>query len=364
MSKKTESDFKTNRNNSVAIIGAGLAGLSCANELLSKGVRVHLFEKRDSVAGRMARIELKHPENAEPLWFDHGAQYFTARSREFSLQVDQWIKRKIVQQWDGPFVCLDAGACGPAPGDDLRYVGIPGMDALCIDLAQHFFQQKNQNAKLTFNADVLPLKRAGEKWEIQHKNPCTGIVSKEKTLFDIVVLALPSADVQSMLPAGSRLIEQTASFKMGPCLAVLLAFAESLSLPFGGAFVQNSPLRWISNNSSMPRRDRTPERWILHPSSEWSAEHWNDSDETILKQVYDSFEKATAKTIPVPQIQTLYRWKNALPLQPASQSYFSDPEQRVIIAGDWCTDARVEGAYLSGLKAARYLMQELLDAVP
>jgi len=375
MSSKSESELSANQVGSVAIIGAGLAGLSCAKELLRRGYRVHVFEKCEFVSGRMARIQQQLAEGKKPLWFDHGAQYFTARSPEFSQQVYEWEDQQVVQEWHGPFVALTDGVCGPAIGDDVRYVGIPGMDALCVNLAQQCFEAGsfeaggfdaesfeavNLNAKLTLSANVLPLQRMEKGWQVRHENPQTGTITQEEELFDAVVLAVPSALIGSILPADSPLIKQTQPFKMGPCLAVLLAFDESLSLPYGGAFVQDSPLRWISNNSSMPQRDELPERWILHSSSEWSAEHWEDCDEKVLEQVCAAFEKATANTLPESLFQALYRWEDALPLQLASQGYFSDAKQRVVIAGDWCTDARVEGAYLSGLRAARHLADAVL----
>ena len=360
MASKSEPELSAKQVGTVAIIGAGLAGLSCAKELLRRGYRVHVFEKCEFVSGRMARIQQQPTEGKEPLWFDHGAQYFTARSAEYSQQVCEWEEQQVVQEWRGPFVSLTDGICGPAIGDDVRYVGIPGMDALCVNLAQQCFETGNRNATLTLCANVLPLQRMEKDWQVRHKNPQTGAITKEETLFDAVVLAIPSALIGAILPADSPLIKQTQPFKMGPCLAVLLAFEKSLSLPYGGAFVQDSPLRWISNNSSMPQREELPERWILHPSSEWSAEHWNDCDENILEQVCTAFEKATANRLPESRFQVLYRWEDALPLQPASQGYFSDAKQRVIIAGDWCTDARVEGAYVSGLKAARHLAETVL----
>ena len=38
----------------VAIIGAGLAGLSCATQLQAKGLKVQTFEKSRSPSGRMS----------------------------------------------------------------------------------------------------------------------------------------------------------------------------------------------------------------------------------------------------------------------------------------------------------------------
>ncbi|MEO0815401.1 MAG: FAD-dependent oxidoreductase, partial [Myxococcota bacterium] len=57
----------------VAIVGAGMAGMSCARTLADHGVPVTVFDKGRGPGGRMST------RRAEPHVFDHGAQYFVAR---------------------------------------------------------------------------------------------------------------------------------------------------------------------------------------------------------------------------------------------------------------------------------------------
>ncbi len=66
---------------SVAVIGAGLAGLSCAQALRNAGVTVHVFERANGVGGRCAT----------QLWQGHlvdtGVQFFTAQSSDFKKEL-------------------------------------------------------------------------------------------------------------------------------------------------------------------------------------------------------------------------------------------------------------------------------------
>ncbi|MFY9458131.1 MAG: FAD-dependent oxidoreductase, partial [Aquabacterium commune] len=55
----------------VAVVGAGLAGLSCAQALRSAGLQVTVLDKSRGVAGRMST------RRGEGWQADHGAQYFT-----------------------------------------------------------------------------------------------------------------------------------------------------------------------------------------------------------------------------------------------------------------------------------------------
>jgi predicted NAD/FAD-dependent oxidoreductase len=65
----------------VAIIGAGISGLSCGRALRLAGVEVRLFEVADRAGGRCAtRLWQGH-------LVDHGIPYFTAQSSEFKREL-------------------------------------------------------------------------------------------------------------------------------------------------------------------------------------------------------------------------------------------------------------------------------------
>ncbi|HSP32258.1 MAG TPA: FAD-dependent oxidoreductase, partial [Halomonas sp.] len=69
-------------NHSVAIIGAGLAGLACGQVLATSGVNVALFDKARGPGGRMSS---KRRPNAT---LDLGAQAFSVRDAVFQREVD------------------------------------------------------------------------------------------------------------------------------------------------------------------------------------------------------------------------------------------------------------------------------------
>lgn len=58
----------------LALIGAGIAGLSCATALQQAGLEVSLFDKSRGAGGRMST------RRGDDWQCDHGAQYFPCRS--------------------------------------------------------------------------------------------------------------------------------------------------------------------------------------------------------------------------------------------------------------------------------------------
>ncbi|MGI9291496.1 MAG: FAD-dependent oxidoreductase, partial [Gammaproteobacteria bacterium] len=108
----------------IAIIGAGLAGLTLAREL-KNSTDITVFEKSAGVGGRMAT------RSAPPYAFDHGAQFFIAKSAAFQEEVAKWLEAGVVDLWQARFrefegdqVVSGRDWCDDPP----HYVGVPGMN--------------------------------------------------------------------------------------------------------------------------------------------------------------------------------------------------------------------------------------------
>ena len=77
----------------VAVIGAGITGITLAN-LLQKKVNLTVFEKSRGVGGRMAT------RRAEPYQFNHGAQYFKIENKEFKNFMKPLMQNKIIKHME------------------------------------------------------------------------------------------------------------------------------------------------------------------------------------------------------------------------------------------------------------------------
>ncbi|OYY81101.1 MAG: hypothetical protein B7Y34_04835 [Methylophilales bacterium 16-45-9] len=84
----------------VAIIGAGLSGLTLAQQIVDIA-EVTIFEKFHQVSGRMAAREHL------PFVFDHGAQFFTVKYPEFADVIHHLKEANVVDSWEARFVEVD-----------------------------------------------------------------------------------------------------------------------------------------------------------------------------------------------------------------------------------------------------------------
>ena len=86
----------------IAIIGAGLSGLVLARRLASRA-DVRVFEKSRGPGGRAATRRVGDYS------FDHGTQFFTARTRPFRAFLEPLRAAGVVADWPARFAELDDG---------------------------------------------------------------------------------------------------------------------------------------------------------------------------------------------------------------------------------------------------------------
>ncbi|WP_374690365.1 FAD-dependent oxidoreductase [Accumulibacter sp.] len=114
----------------LALIGAGIAGLSCATLLQQAGLEVSLFDKARGVGGRMSS------RRGDGWQCDHGAQYFTARQPEFRAEVARWQRAGVAGQWQPRLWLFDGDAKAGREATVERFVGTPAMTASARHLAR------------------------------------------------------------------------------------------------------------------------------------------------------------------------------------------------------------------------------------
>ncbi len=330
----------------IAIIGAGLAGLTCARQLQAQGNTVIVYEKNRDISGRM------HTRQTELGGFDHGAQYFTASSDKFKKEIVTWRKAGWVAAWDGKLVALENGVTKKAAGrtaerSKQRYVAVPGMSALGQQLAEGLDVRTDQSVKR-----IEPF---GAQWLLSVQSD-TAPINASAGPFDAVIVAAPADQASPLLEeAAPKFAKQAMKARLAPCWSLIMGFQDSLGLGYDGAWVQGSRLSWIAHDASKPQR-RPGEHWVGHASPAWSLEHLEDDPERAKEKLLKAFHEATGSQVQ-PVYASAHRWRYAQATQPLDGDCLWDKKLRIGACGDWFAaglegGGRVENAYLSGLALA------------
>ncbi len=338
-------------NHDVLIIGAGLAGLRAARELQSAGQRVLVLDKGRGVSGRASTRRW----DGTPV--DHGAQFFTARSEVFKAQVEDWKKRGVCFEWAMGFHqwTEEKGLCGPDADKDHhpRHACREGMSALGKDLAASL-----DEGTVRLGARVTALRPADGGWEVIVEG------SGERFTAPRVLLTLPTPQALALFGEGSKDLDPVAREVLGkvgyaPCITAMLrgtaAKPEWKEIQFQGDKVLTS----ISDDTGKRDAPAPGQRiFVVHGYSDFSFE-WQDRDlEEAARLMVTRAGEVVGDWITTLPDQQLHRWRYSSVPKRLEERPFLRTEDGLFFAGDAFGDSKVEGAYHSGMEAAKAMLME------
>ena len=321
-----------------AILGAGMAGLSAASTLAAAGHNVVIFEKSRGVGGRTTTR--RHGDYR----FDHGAQYFTVRDEGFRAQVDRWREAGIVAPWEGRICVWDVDGPKPTTPGHHRFVGVPGMNAMCHGMAE--------GLEVHLKTRIEKVIRTSSGWEL------TDSEGHVHGGFETLVSSLPPAQALALLGKECSLAQAISRATMAPCWAAMFVLDQNPSWDWHGLFVNESgPIRWIARNGSKAGRPGH-EVLIVHAGQEWTESNLECQPEEAAEALWQALTTLLPLGDIEPTLRMAHRWRYSVADGSPEVPCLSDAEAQLIVCGDWCIGARVEGAWLSG-RAAGEIAREM-----
>lgn len=318
----------------IAVIGAGMAGLTVARQL-AEHADVTVFEKSPGYGGRMAT------RYAPPYEFDHGAQFFRAKSAEFHAELQRWAKAGVIAPWLGRHAELQRDrviSMREWTDEHPHFVAVPRMNTLGNYLAT--------GIDVRLNTRVDGLARVSSGWQLT--NESTGALGT----FDWVISTAPAPQTAALLPEVFAHHAEVRKSPMSGCCAVMLGFEQPIELGWEAALVQNADISWISLNSSKPGRPNAFSM-LVHSTNRYADSNLTGDHDRVLQHLLNEIEAITHIMRADIAFTSLHRWRYAnAPRRKSAQPFFVDKVLNLAACGDWCAHGRVEAAFLSGSSLA------------
>jgi predicted NAD/FAD-dependent oxidoreductase len=282
---------------------------------------------------------------AEPFYFDHGTQFFTARDPSFQRFIEPLVANGLIAPWTGKVITLEADR---PPTDRLwfepHYIAVPNMNSLCKSMAEHL-------AVMT-TIEVAPLpEQSCDGWHVTDKSGAA------LGIFDWVISTAPPAQTVKLfgphLPTDQPLREA----RLLGCYTLMIGFNAPWEKSWIGAKMLNSPLEWVAINSTKPCRNKNVTSIVAHTSNAWAEEHIDDGMEKAELFLRQEFERVTKIDTSSADYFTCHRWRYAMVDASASREPFMDASLGLASAGDWCSASRIEDTWLNALQLADRIKQ-------
>jgi renalase len=326
---------------SCLVVGAGLSGLLAARQLQAAGFQLTVLDKGRGVGGRMATRRINGPGPKQAV-FDHGAQFFTVRDPRFCRWVGAWQAAGIVSEWSRGFATADGSYY--ADGQP-RYRCPAGMTAIAKRLAQPL--------QVHLGQPVVALAPGGPGWLVE-------TADGQRYSAQTVILTPPVPQALVLLDAGDFAFstagrQQLEEISYYPCIALMAVLAGPSRMPEpGGMWPIGEPISWLADNYHKGVSP-VPGSITIHAGPEFSQANWEQDDRRIIDLLLEAAGEWLGDDLHTAQI---HRWRYSKPVQTYPEPFLalSQPAP-LVFAGDAFAGPRVEGAALSGLAAADWLVR-------
>ena len=337
----------------IAVIGAGVSGLSAALELSRSGCRVVVFEKSRGLSGRAAT------RRRGALSIDHGANFFRTTDEEVAHLIHELLPSDDLVEVRGDVWTFNRDGVitegDPKLNAEPKFSYRRGISTLG-KLLQEF-----SGVEVHRNQRVTRLHRDEQGWKVENE---AGDIRGE---YDSVIVTIPAPQAAELMRAcafpeslHATFADALAISRYDPQFSFMLGFRASLPLVKRFHALVNSdgehPVSWLSFEDDKP--GHVPDGsslLVVQMSGWWSSAHLDDQPEKLLPEVFEHTSALLPEVENMPDWWDSQRWLLAAPRNPVDVRALEEGEAiGLYFAGDGMVGrGRIPLAINSGLACAR-----------
>jgi len=331
----------------VAIVGAGLAGLVCAQALRQQGYSVVVVEKSRGLGGRLATRRLPQA------FADHGVRCLEVQGNLSQQLIQALCAQDVIQPWTEEI--KEWSLSGVSAGSTIQhYASSNGITAAAKFLSTGLEIYRGQRAQSVAFSQTWDLTL-----EPANVEPMPNVRAKA------LVVAIPAPQAMILLEslaelAAGKFLTKLRSPTFAPCLTAIATYLSTLALPPWKALTssQDPEIAWVSFDSSKPPSAPYPVL-VVQSNAAFAEQHLEADDLQAIGYHLLARVAELIPSLPTPDLLQVHRWRYAFARNPLAETYLSAAPLPLVCAGDWCGGKQIEGALQSGLAAAGAIAHQL-----
>ncbi len=346
----------------VAIIGAGLAGLTAAHRLLARPSppEVTVIDKGRHGGGRMCTRTVELPDGRKakfdlgpPLLFE-----WRQGGRLAAMLADELAGEQFYQ----PRVVGRIGTADEIVADEIYGLSFNG------GMRELPFRLLNTHAgRFDFRDHTLveKLERTEEGWRVHTRS----LRDEHQTTItaNALVVTPPLPQTLELLERNNIVMpdairDALRKVTYSRCIAIYGMFAGADGLQPGGVWLGDGPLEWITDNHLKAVSPLGPAITGL-TTDKWAETHWNEPDTRLIELLLPRLRPWVGAPLDAAQVW-VHKWRWARPVSPVALPCALLRDLAVVLAGDGFANENPEpadAAVASGGAAANRIGQLLND---
>lgn len=341
----------------IAIIGAGISGLTAGRVLSQAGHEVVVFEKSGGYGGRLAT---RRNDEKSDLKFDHGVTNFSAGDSKFQSFVDELTEKGIVKEWEGTFARCDSnGNITTLEPASPYYIAREGMNTIGKYLGRHMDTRLNTKVSgLTHIGENRSVKRS---WMLNFPTALTESA-------DAVIISAPARQAYGLLNTTIdeietlKLVREIDEVQYESQFSMMANFKKGENLDWNALECDDNIIEWITNENSK-RKEMKGLSLVIQTTSEFAKKQSGEEAGKIAEAISDRLAKLLGGWAALPDSKQLHFWKYSRAANPLPHDFMEikGNETPLALVGAYMNGNTVESAYLSGLKLGQYWADRFKD---
>jgi renalase len=321
----------------IAVIGAGIAGLTCAQRLQQAGKQVVLLDKSRGLGGRLATRRLAGTHA------DHGVCYLQPKGDLFRQWIADLVDVGILRVWSEGIHSLGADGVLQPP---TKFAACYAAPLGATSIAKYLGRELEIITDCAI-ASISPIDRG---WCLQSSAGWSMTASQ-------VIIATPPAQALTIVgeTIDANCLQQISSVRFTRSITTIAVYPETqqptaAQLDWQGIQCIDHPVfAWIGLDSSKQLEPKQPVL-VVQSSAAFAEQHFDAADLAVIGRELLGSVGDLISDLHSPELLQVHRWGYAFASNPLTERFLTaQTSAPLYFCGDWCGGNRVESAYLSGV---------------
>jgi predicted NAD/FAD-dependent oxidoreductase len=341
----------------IAVIGAGISGLTAGRGLANAGHEVVVYEKSGGYGGRLA-TRYAGKDNEQKL--DHGVTFFTAESSEFTKLVTELSAKGILTTWEGKYAHRDEdGEVTLHENESPYYYAPKGMNTVGKYIGRNLDIRLNE--KVGGLTHIGENRRKKKSWMLNFPTALTESA-------DAVIIAAPARQAYALLNTTIdeietlKLVREIDEVVYESQFALLAGYNDTDMPEWNALDCDDDIIEFISNESTKKERGDV-HSLVVHTTSEFAKKHINADREVVEELITNRLTEVLGGWAALADWKQLHFWRYSRALNPLPHDYMEikGNDTPLALVGGYMNGNTVESAYLSGLKLGKHWVEQFAN---